>query len=598
MRNKLPNFLIVGAAKSGTSSLHNYLNQHPDVFMPAYSKGGVKVKEPKFLIKDLVSERLNGIWTLEEYQALFSEVKSEKLIGESTVFYLYYYQEAIKNIKHYLGDNVKIIIMLRNPTDRAYSAFHHVARGPQENLSFEEALAIEEGRLKKDKYLTPMVMYKAMGMYYNMVKSYQDAFKDVHVVFHEDFRDNTGSELDKIYDFLEISNNVSIDFRTKHNVGGKKWKTNKLKKIFVKNTFLKSCFQFIVTKKFKDWLYIKIMKISTTKVPEMEKETRIFLNNYFKQDVQKLSKLLNRDLSNWQVVESLPNLFIVGAAKSGTTSLHNYLNQHQDIFMCTPKEPHFLVNNDIGKYRMPNGISSEEKYLDLFSAGKDKKYRGESSVMYLMFPEIVIPKIIQKFGDDCKIIIILRNPVERAYSGFQHVKRYNIKENMQDFRSAWDISEERYFEQPDITPASRYKELGMYSKQVKAYLDGMKNVHIMFYDDYKNDFQLEMKKVFDFLELDNMRIDSNIRHMVGGWQWKNTALKNLIRKKSPLRSLLNVIIPSKSLKKWIRSKVVSYSIAKVPQMKIEDREMLKLFYKDDIQKLSRLLGRDLKGWLE
>ena len=60
----------------------------------------------------------------------------------------------------------------------------------------------------------------------------------------------------------------------------------------------------------------------------------------------------------------------------------------------------------------------------------------------------------------------------------------------------------------------------------------------------------------------------------------------------------NVIIPSKSLKKWIRSKVVSYSVAKVPEMKIEDREMLKLFYKDDIQKLSRLIGRDLKGWLE
>ena len=56
-------------------------------------------------------------------------------------------------------------------------------------------------------------------------------------------------------------------------------------------------------------------------------------------------------------VNTLPNLFIVGAAKSGTTSLHNYLNQHPDVFMSSHKEPHFLINNEIGKSRIPNGIS-------------------------------------------------------------------------------------------------------------------------------------------------------------------------------------------------------------------------------------------------
>ena len=83
MRNNLPNFLIVGAAKCGTSSLHNYLNQHPDVFMPSYNKQGIKVKEPRFLIKDLVKNRLrNGVWDLKSYQALFNNVVNEKAIGE------------------------------------------------------------------------------------------------------------------------------------------------------------------------------------------------------------------------------------------------------------------------------------------------------------------------------------------------------------------------------------------------------------------------------------------------------------------------------------------------------------------------------------
>ena len=186
MKNKLPNFLIVGAAKSGTSSLHNYLNQHPEVFMPSYNKEGMKVKEPRFLIKDLVQHRLhNGVWSWEEYKSLFNEVKNEISIGESTVLYLYYYEHAIDNIKKYLGENVKIIIMLRNPTDRAYSAFQHVSRGFKEQNSFEEALKIEEGRMDKEPSLTPMVMYKEMGLYHDMVRAYKENFKNVHIIFYE-----------------------------------------------------------------------------------------------------------------------------------------------------------------------------------------------------------------------------------------------------------------------------------------------------------------------------------------------------------------------------------------------------------------------------
>ena len=65
-----------------------------------------------------------------------------------------------------------------------------------------------------------------------------------------------------------------------------------------------------------------------------------------------------------------PNLFIIGAAKSGTTSLHNYLNQHPNIFMCNPKEPHFLINKEIGVGRIPVGITKKSEYEDLFIEGK------------------------------------------------------------------------------------------------------------------------------------------------------------------------------------------------------------------------------------
>ena len=295
-------------------------------------------------------------------------------------------------------------------------------------------------------------------------------------------------------------------------------------------------------------------------------------------------------------VNTLPNLFIVGAAKSGTTSLHNYLNQHPDVFMCTPKEPHFLINNDIGKDRIPVGICSENEYLNLFLAGEEKKYRGESSVMYLMFPEIVIPKINQKFGEECKIIIMLRNPIERAYSGFQHVRRYNIKEDCSDFKSAWNISEERYFSKSDMTPASRYKELGMYHRQVKAYLDEVKNVHIIIYEDYKNNFKNEMIKVFDFLGINKINIDSDKRHMVGGWQWENERIKNLMMKKNLIKPALKFLIPFKGIRKSIRQNIQNRNTSEVAIISDKDKVMLKEFYKEDIKKLSELINRDLNYW--
>ena len=177
-------------------------------------------------------------------------------------------------------------------------------------------------------------------------------------------------------------------------------------------------------------------------------------------------------------INTKPNLFIVGAAKSGTTSLHNYLNQHPDIFMSTPKEPHYLINNEIGQSRILNGVTCKNDYYDLFLDGKKSKYRGESSVMYLMYPEIVIPKINNKFGKDSKVIIMLRNPIDRAYSGYQHVKRFNSNENTLDFKAAWNISEKRYFSNESINQQLRFINLidVLYDNNINLVLSSAVNI--------------------------------------------------------------------------------------------------------------------------
>ena len=294
--------------------------------------------------------------------------------------------------------------------------------------------------------------------------------------------------------------------------------------------------------------------------------------------------------------KDLPNLLIVGAAKSGTTSLHNYLNQHSDVFMCSPKEPHYLINNEIGSNRIKVGVTCFDKYKKLFSKGRSLKYRGESSVMYLMFPDIVIPKIKELLGDDTKIIIMLRNPIERAFSGFHHNKRYDVDENL-EFDSAWDTCEERYISNLSISPATRYKELGLYYKQVSTFQSSFKNVHVIIYDDYKKDIKSSIKKVFEFLNLENTEIDTTSKHMVGGWEWKYGWLKHILIKKNKFRSFWKKIIFIKSFRKLIRLVVHNRLTNSTPVLSNKMKKELVNFYKHDINKTSVLLNKNLSNWL-
>ena len=277
---------------------------------------------------------------------------------------------------------------------------------------------------------------------------------------------------------------------------------------------------------------------------------------------------------------ALPNLLIVGAAKSGTTSLHNYLNQHPDIFMCSPKEPHFLINKDIGEQRIHKGVIDLKDYEDLFMEKDHLKYRGESSVMYLSFPEIAIKNIKHYLADDVKIIIMLRNPVERAYSGYQHVRRYNMMENL-SFEDALELGEERYQDVKNLTPASRYLELGNYYNQVNLFKKGFDNIHIVIYDDYKSNFNEELNKIFDYLGVIRITINTEQRYMVGGWEWKSNRIKKLMMQQNLLKLVLRFIIPVKSLRQYIRAKFQKVNMKKVGAINPETEKWLKEYYKQD-----------------
>ena len=287
-----PNFLLVGAGKSATRSLYNYMIQHPDVFMP-------KMKEPQFFVANEVAGRIQK-WVDDEkkYFHLFDHAHGKKAIGEASVMYLYFYKDAIANIKKYLGDEVKIMIILRNPADRAYSAYNFVhINNPDEKYSFEEALDKEEERWKNRSSL--FMQYKRMGLYSDAVKAYKENFKNVHIMWYDEFRKDPATVLKGVFDFLGIRNDVAIDYTRVWNKGGKKWKNPMLRWLFMSDNIFKKTYKVFFPKRKGVRTHEFFTEKFMQKIEPMNPETRKMLIEYFRSDILKLQEITGRDLNSW-----------------------------------------------------------------------------------------------------------------------------------------------------------------------------------------------------------------------------------------------------------------------------------------------------------
>ena len=294
----------------------------------------------------------------------------------------------------------------------------------------------------------------------------------------------------------------------------------------------------------------------------------------------------------------LPNLLIVGAAKCGTTSLHHYLRQDPDIFMTEHKEPHFLINSEIGETRIHRAVTCLNKYKKMFQTKEVCRYKGESSVMYLAFPEFSIKNIRKHLSSDVKIIIMLRNPVERAFAGYLHNLRYNPSEDL-SFQEAIAKSEERYHQNKDMSPDTRYLHVGNYASQVELFVNEFKsNVHIIIYDDYVDNIDLCLLQIFDFLDIKQISIDTSEKHMVGGWVFRNKFLRNFLIPENQVKSFFKKLIPNQKIRSMLKKKVINISSVNTPSLTKETRNHLIDFYRFDVERLSKLLNRNFNHWLE
>ncbi|WP_298893571.1 sulfotransferase [uncultured Psychroserpens sp.] len=298
MKKSLPDFLIVGAAKCGTTSLGDYLNEHKDMFI-------CNPKEPKYLTYSFLKDAYKGegddftkkkaIKTLDGYKDLFKKAKSHQLKGESSVDLLYYYEKTIPIIKETLGDP-KIIIMLRNPIKRAFSAYSHLVRDGRESLSFIEGLKQEEERLKLDYEF--IWAYKKASFYADATKAFQDNFTNVKVIIFEDFVKHQEEKTKDVIKFLGIENEPNSFNEVHRNISGKP-KSQLLNTILLKDSFVKTMFKKLFPSSFRARIKYVIQKNNLNPIVMNESEAN-YLKGVFDEDIDKLQDLLDTNLSIWK----------------------------------------------------------------------------------------------------------------------------------------------------------------------------------------------------------------------------------------------------------------------------------------------------------
>ena len=299
---------------------------------------------------------------------------------------------------------------------------------------------------------------------------------------------------------------------------------------------------------------------------------------------------------------TLPNFLIIGAMKSGTTSLYNYFKQHPEIYMSPIKEPRFFAlemePKPPGPVRKPEKGFSEvrdlQTYESLFDGITTEKAYGEASPLYIYHP--TAPERIHHHIPNVKIIAILRNPTERAFSHYLHICRIG-KEPITNFSEAIAAEPQRL--QDNWNTLWHYRRRGQYGEQLQRYFSLFDRSQIRVYlnEDLKTNPQAVFKDAFQFLGVDDqLQIDTARRHNSAKKLPKNQAIHSFLTQQNPLKSLIKPLLPA-SYRHKLRTQINQRNLA-VPTLSQDMRQQLVDWYRDDILTLQGLIQRDLSAWLE
>lgn len=303
-----------------------------------------------------------------------------------------------------------------------------------------------------------------------------------------------------------------------------------------------------------------------------------------------------------------PDFIIVGAAKAGTTSVFEYLGEHPQVFITTPKETDFFAYQVYGESeRYMHGVNQRaqemvirtpEAYRALFAGASATQVCGEASPSYML--DARIPALIHAWNPAVKIVMLLRDPAERAWSDFLHNQLYGSEVLPPDrFREAFEDSGRRLAEGWRMN--ANYEIKGRYGEQLERFLAVLprEQIGVFFYDDLKKDPQAFMRDLYAFIGVDAAFTPrTEQRYNVNGVPAKGFIKRTLYRflyQPHAIKRVLRHFVPA-SVRRRLRFGLQWRVLERPPVLPPDVRAELAAHYLADIEKLELLTGRDLHGW--
>ncbi|MFT4526019.1 MAG: hypothetical protein ACI85F_002181 [Bacteroidia bacterium] len=285
-----------------------------------------------------------------------------------------------------------------------------------------------------------------------------------------------------------------------------------------------------------------------------------------------------------------PDFLCVGAAKAGTTTLHDILIQHSDIYLPKFKEAHFFDQDE----NFSKGVDWYDK--NVFGGVKKEKIIGEITPSYLYFNSVP-QRIADSVGTDIKLIIMLRHPVDRAWSHYQmHHLRGNEKLTFEDSIKA---ESQRLTKDPLTVSRFSYMDRGRYTDQIARYLEifPRENLHFILFENFVKDIPSHIDQVLNFLGVEQEELNDQVKSNPPSAQ-KSRRLASILYQPSLIKSLVKPLVPSKLIKRT-RKKLKVMNEGKEVRNKIDPdlrKELFDQYYKSELADLELKTGLDLSAW--
>ncbi len=281
----LPAFLIIGAQKAGTTSLHHVLSQHPSVWLPP-------IKELHYFDRE---SNCDEHFTKDAYASLFDDAPASATCGEATPCYLFH-EHAARRIHGVLGDDAKLIVTLRNPASRAYSHYLMNVRKGYEQLSFEEAIEAEPQRLRESELSRMRFSYLARGDYHEQISRYLEYFDRSAIrvyIFEQDIIPNWSQAWSDICGFLNLDN-IPAPALAQTNTA------RKIRSPLVRWAMQQPRLKALKNKLVSRDLNLRFRHMLTDSAEPVASSTRdSLIESRYRDGISKLETLLNRSLTSW-----------------------------------------------------------------------------------------------------------------------------------------------------------------------------------------------------------------------------------------------------------------------------------------------------------